>query len=384
MNEPTGVEAADRIRAWLQATAPSEAPDRLLAETLDRTRAMRRGPFALERMGHMMQKAAILAAGAVAAVILVVALGGVVGRPSGGAAIPSGSPMVSAGTSAGPGSSPVAEPSRGASLGPSAPGSDGPPATASGRLAFHATVAGNTDIYLANGDGTGRVRLTTDPGVDAFPTWSPDGRLLTFTRAERVWIMNADGSAARQVTDSGMEDSWPSFHPDGKRIVFGRSTGPESAEIRIIDLTGASDERLFSDPTHLEAYGRVIDDELWTVRDRALGGALEIIAVNLATNKVRLITDPSDGEESSFAVSPDRRSIAYLSDAPVPGLLVMDADGGGAHLVASGASGGSMAWTSDSATLAFIEAGWIQLVRPDGTGLTRLIEGQSVDWDPSR
>jgi dipeptidyl aminopeptidase/acylaminoacyl peptidase len=59
-----------------------------------------------------------------------------------------------------------------------------------------------------------------DNGVhDEGPAWSPDGRLIAFTRAatERdpgdVWVMNADGSDPAQVTDTPVIEESPDWQP---------------------------------------------------------------------------------------------------------------------------------------------------------------------------
>lgn len=65
----------------------------------------------------------------------------------------------------------------------------------------------NFDIYIATSDGTGTVRLTTDPADDKYPTWSPDGKYIAFW-SERddppeIYVMKADGSQQARVTDGG-------------------------------------------------------------------------------------------------------------------------------------------------------------------------------------
>src|SRR4051812_13230964 len=72
-------------------------------------------------------------------------------------------------------------------------------AAVNGRIAFVRTVApGESDIYAINPDGTGLARLTSAPGADSDPAWSPGGTKVAFTsdRAgnEDVYVMNADGT----------------------------------------------------------------------------------------------------------------------------------------------------------------------------------------------
>ena len=62
-----------------------------------------------------------------------------------------------------------------------------------------------------NADGTGERRLTRDAAVDEWPTWSPDGGRIAFTRGvsssrSEIYVMKADGSGQTQVTNG--RDAW--------------------------------------------------------------------------------------------------------------------------------------------------------------------------------
>jgi hypothetical protein len=52
-----------------------------------------------------------------------------------------------------------------------------------GRIAFS---AGTEDVYVVNADGTGLRRLTTTPGWDFDPSWSPDGRQIVSDASPRT------------------------------------------------------------------------------------------------------------------------------------------------------------------------------------------------------
>ena len=47
-----------------------------------------------------------------------------------------------------------------------------------------------------NADGSGVSRLTTNPAVDAFPAWSPDGRRIAFASGRdgnfEIYVLNAE------------------------------------------------------------------------------------------------------------------------------------------------------------------------------------------------
>jgi TolB protein len=67
----------------------------------------------------------------------------------------------------------------------------------------------DAEIFLADPESGALTRLTSSPGDDQMPTWSPDGRRIAFVSqrggAPGLWIMDADGSRPRQILDSRRE-----------------------------------------------------------------------------------------------------------------------------------------------------------------------------------
>ena len=81
------------------------------------------------------------------------------------------------------------------------------------------------DIYARDLAGGAERRLTTAPGLDDGPEYSPDGRHIYFNSARsgamQIWRIGADGSDPEKVTrDPAWRDWFPHFSPDGKSIVF--------------------------------------------------------------------------------------------------------------------------------------------------------------------
>jgi TolB protein len=240
------------------------------------------------------------------------------------------------------------------------------------RLVFTRRVDSQPDrIYIVDVDGSALTRVAPSncPGVcsDAVEgsPWSPDGRLLAFTRAVlqsgttrarsvEVWLTNTDGSGAHPLTHPpagtpdrpGSQDGSASWAPDGSRVLFTRSTpavppNPDQFAVHSIkpDGTGlrqltpndiqaghavwSPDGRLivFQSPPDREAFPKV----LYTVR--ADGSGMTELTENL---------DGTDSDDPSWAPDSSRIVFSHVPPGSSEGadLYVVDARGGPARRIA--------------------------------------------------
>jgi TolB protein len=104
------------------------------------------------------------------------------------------------------------------------------------RIVFRSARDGAFDLYLMNADGTNVRRLTNDSWKDTFPAWSPTADLVAFAsdrdgtpdtsgvRDFEIYTLAiaADGSPAqlRRITFDPGQDAHPQFSPDGKWVIF--------------------------------------------------------------------------------------------------------------------------------------------------------------------
>src|SRR5215210_412143 len=85
-----------------------------------------------------------------------------------------------------------------------------------GRIAFTRVSSFGTaglkksDIYVIDADASQEERLTDTPGLDGFPTWSPDGDQIAFTSSRdgnwEIYVMDWDGAHQRRLPRTPMDE----------------------------------------------------------------------------------------------------------------------------------------------------------------------------------
>src|SRR3954470_18897272 len=97
------------------------------------------------------------------------------------------------------------------------------PAVSRFQLAF--VYAG--DIWVAPKAGGNAVRLTSSPGEESFPRFSPDGQKLAYSASYDgnvdVFVVSAAGGEPVRLTHHPMADRVIGWTPDGKRVLFASS-----------------------------------------------------------------------------------------------------------------------------------------------------------------
>ena len=162
-------------------------------------------------------------------------------------------------------------------------------------IAFFSDRDGKSDIYVMNDQGGNVRRITDTPFSQSNLSWSPNGSQIAFStdlhssepgqpQQIDIFVMNADGSQQRNLTQHPALDSAPSWSPDGKLLTF---------------------------------------------TSTRYGNRWEIYVMDIATRKVRQLTDTAGESRGAArsAWSPNGRKILYRRDQLGHQLYSMNPDG---------------------------------------------------------
>jgi TolB protein len=169
------------------------------------------------------------------------------------------------------------------------------------RIAFAMSADGNTDIFIANADGSGApVRLTTSPGIDTAPDFSPDGSRIVFesdrSGTQQLYVMNADGSNERRISSGGPSAS-PAWSPRGDKIAFVRVG---AFRVGVMNPDG-SGERLLTNGWQDESPSWAPNGQFVMFNRFSRAGTTSLYAVPLNGGSARRLPTPQDGSDPSWS-----------------------------------------------------------------------------------
>ncbi|HZD18502.1 MAG TPA: hypothetical protein VE669_10205 [Actinomycetota bacterium] len=257
------------------------------------------------------------------------------------------------------------------------------------QLTGRIVVSTTDDIYVANADGTGLVRLTSRPGPEFDPAWSPDGERIVYRDSRRgineddeIFVMDADGTGRRNLSANPANDWGPDWSPDGRTIVFNSDRDGMPMGGFLVRPDGSRLRRIPTD-AYVEYPAWSPDSERIAFMGGASAGEYDIWVVDVdGTNLVQLTDSPGpdgwpvwspDGtriaftsvrDDCSYSDAPDCRTTGDLG--PHHDVWMVNADGTGLVRVTP-EFGQFVAWSPDGEYL--LVAGYdLFVIRPDGTG----------------
>jgi tricorn protease len=111
------------------------------------------------------------------------------------------------------------------------------------------------DIWTANEDGSGIMRITDHKAREVYPRFSPDGKWIAFSSNREgnydVYVIAATGGKAKQLTFHSADDNVVGWTPDGKNVIFtsSRDMGvfPNVATLMEVSVDGGLEKPIETD-----------------------------------------------------------------------------------------------------------------------------------------
>ncbi len=201
------------------------------------------------------------------------------------------------------------------------------------------------------------VQLTSYPGEERQPTFSPDGNQVAFTRREPdrddydIWVKFVGQEDALQLTAGPTDEMSPAWSPDGLRIAFLRHRPDGVADLVLISPHGGTEITL----TTIQSRANIPSTLAWSpAGDRLItyqrpdsGVEVGLFAISVDSGaKDRLL----DANARTPSYSPDGETIAFLLGTSQPDLAVMPSKGGSVRKLGHSVRNpgrAPIAWTPD-------------------------------------
>ncbi|WP_017931705.1 Tol-Pal system beta propeller repeat protein TolB [Robiginitomaculum antarcticum] len=114
-------------------------------------------------------------------------------------------------------------------------------------IVFNSSRGGSRQLYVMSAAGRNVKRISFGSGQYTAPAWSPRGDKIAFTKSEggrfHIGVMNADGSNEKLLTSSYLDEG-PTWSPNGRVLLFSREPRGGQSGIYSVDLTGRNLRRV--------------------------------------------------------------------------------------------------------------------------------------------
>lgn len=268
-----------------------------------------------------------------------------------------------------------------------------------GRIAFARTSNGSVsgyDLYILTLATGQEEQVSFRAGEDDFPQWSADGNSLVHNCDNQACMTDIATHTTRVVTTSAdFSDHRPSWSADGKLISYIAPRLPGVASVWIMNADGSGTPKAVGDPTmnavqavlvtHAPAVLTARPSAAGLVFVRTLNGVNDLWYMNLDGTGLRALTSNTGAVEAR--VSPDGRRVAWRNVATGNELWIANIDGSNAHILANCNYSSDPSWSPDGQRIVYHSncsgGDHLWIINADGTGRHQLTTGGVIEGMPA-
>ena len=189
-----------------------------------------------------------------------------------------------------------------------------------------------SDIWLIDLERGAQIRLTTDPGSDTYPTWSPGGDRIVFVSTRDLTSiyqkpLTGAGTEEALLTSGGMKVS-PDWSPDGRFILYAQLNPTTNVDLFLLPLSGERKPEPFLQTKFIEAQGRFSPDGRWVAYISNETGQFEVYVQSFPATGGKVPISTGGGSQPQWRA--DGRELYYYT--PDRNLMAVEVSGEGSTL----------------------------------------------------
>jgi serine/threonine protein kinase/Tol biopolymer transport system component len=205
------------------------------------------------------------------------------------------------------------------------------------RIAYADRVNGQSDIWVANLDGTDPVQVTNDEFMDGGPIWHPDGKRLIYTSerggTKQLFVGYVNGSQPAQLTLADSDLTVADVSSDGRQILY--VNAKDDSDIWAVNTDSGKETQLTSDigpefwPSVSPSGSAIVYQGVHrtSIGTNLLSSSLFLQELSPGSPPIQLASEGTVAEWS-----PDGKQIAFIrSDQGSQSIWVSSASGGDAR-----------------------------------------------------